>query len=78
VVIVDDTLSTGGTIIALAECIKVRGACLVDVVAVVEKMGGEGMERVRVATALTIQTLLQVKVSRDGVNVLSSDEDVVL
>jgi adenine phosphoribosyltransferase len=47
VIIVEDTISTGGTIIALVNAVRQAGADVVEVLAVVEKLGygGDGPSR---------------------------------
>ena len=45
VIVVDDVISTGGTLLAALESLKVAGATVVDVVVVVRR--GDGVERLR-------------------------------
>jgi adenine phosphoribosyltransferase len=70
VVIIEDTVSTGGTVIALVNCIKARGAHVARIVAVVEKVDNGGVPRILTATGVPVQTLMQIRVRRDRVEVL--------
>jgi adenine phosphoribosyltransferase len=68
--LIDDTLSTGGTIIALTQAIQAQGGKVVGVLAVVEKVDSRGAERVLAETGLHVQTLLRVHTTPTGVTVL--------
>lgn len=70
VLIVDDTLSTGGTLIALIEAIRQRGGDTAGAIAVIEKVDAGGRARVLKATGIHVRTLLQIRVSPGGVTVL--------
>ncbi|MEN4018537.1 MAG: hypoxanthine/guanine phosphoribosyltransferase [Methanobacterium sp.] len=63
VLVVDDVVSTGGTMIAVLNALKSSGVEIVDVVAVVEK--GEGKQRVKNETGYEVKTLVKVDV-KDG------------
>lgn len=63
VVIVDDVISTGGTMVSLIEAIRQCGSEIVDVVCVAEKSEYRGVERVRDETGITIKTLLKLDLS---------------
>jgi adenine phosphoribosyltransferase len=63
VCLVDDVLSTGGTLIAVVKALRVIGAVLVDTVVVVEK--GEGRKRLEEELGIKVKTLVRVEV-RDG------------
>jgi len=63
VLVVDDVVSTGGTMIAVLNALKSSGVEIVDVVAVVEK--GEGKMRVKKETGYEVKTLVKVDV-KDG------------
>lgn len=60
VLVVDDVVSTGGTMIAVLNALKSSGVEIVDVVAVVEK--GEGKQRVKNETGYEVKTLVKVDV----------------
>ncbi len=46
VIVIDDTISTGGTLVALLSAVQDLGAVVHDVVALVEKVDNHGVERV--------------------------------
>lgn len=63
VVIVDDVISTGGTMVSLIEAIRQCDCEIVDVVCVAEKAAYRGVERVRDETGISIKTLLKLDLS---------------
>lgn len=71
VTIVDDTISTGGTMIALIEAIREAGASVAEAHCVVEKHENGGVERVRSETGVEVTTAISIEVDTDGVTVLS-------
>lgn len=70
VVIVDDTLSTGGAIVSLVEAVRRSGAEVVDVVCAIEKIQNNGREHVFNKTGMAVKTLVRVVLSEDRVRVL--------
>ena len=64
VVIVDDMVSTGGTMIALIKAIQQAGAEILDIVCVGEKPAYNGVERIFEETGFRVKTL--VKIDVDG------------
>ncbi|WP_063899060.1 phosphoribosyltransferase family protein [Burkholderia ubonensis] len=70
VVIVDDLISTGGTLIGLVEAVRRAGAHVEQIVCVAEKADYAGVERVRDATGLDVTTLVRVSVAGDTSRVL--------
>jgi phosphoribosylanthranilate isomerase/adenine/guanine phosphoribosyltransferase-like PRPP-binding protein len=63
VVIVDDLISTGGTLIGLIEAVRRAGAHVEQIICVAEKLDYAGVERVRNVTGLEVKTLVRVRVS---------------
>lgn len=63
VVIVDDVISTGGTMISLIQAIQQCGSTIVDVVCVAEKSDYHGVQRVYDETGIVVKTLLQLDLS---------------
>jgi adenine phosphoribosyltransferase len=63
ILVVDDVLSTGGTMVAVLNALKGAGVEVVDIVTVVEK--GNGKERVKNETGYEVKTLVKVDV-KDG------------
>lgn len=72
VVIVDDMISTGGTMLALIEAVKLAGAEIVDIVCVVEKVDYGGVQRIVNQTGIQIKTLVKVSVSGERSKVLKA------
>ena len=70
VTIIDDTLSTGGAVIAMVEAVKGAGAQLVEVVCAVEKVGNNGFDNVLAKTGVAVKTLMKIVVSEKGVHVI--------
>ena len=68
--IVDDTLSTGGTVIALIDAIRRRGGHVAGAVATIEKVDEGGRARVFDATGVTVLTVMKIRATREGVVVL--------
>lgn len=75
VLVVEDTISTGGVLIALIRTIRELGAEVAGVVAVVDKVHDGGVERVRRETGVAIQTLLPIAIEGGRVKVLERDVD---
>jgi len=65
IILVDDVVSTGGTMTAVLNALKSMGVEVMDVIAVVEK--GEGKEIVERNTGFKIKSLLKVNVKNDKV-----------
>jgi adenine phosphoribosyltransferase len=60
VIIVDDVISTGGTLIAVLNCLLDMGVDIVDVIVVIEK--GDNKQQVEQQTGVEITTLVKVDV----------------
>jgi adenine phosphoribosyltransferase len=63
VLIVDDVLSTGGTMVAIIKALEKAGAHIKDIVCVIER--GNGKEEVKKKTGYDVKTLVKIDV-RDG------------
>jgi len=66
VTIIEDTISSGGTIIALVNAVREAGAEVVEVLAVVEKIGYGGVDRVKAETGIVVKTGIGIKVDDAG------------
>lgn len=66
VVLIDDTLASGGTMVALINAIREAGATVVDIRVVVEKLGYGGREKVATVTDLYIHAGLGIAVDDAG------------
>ena len=70
VIIIDDTISTGGTLIALLCAVREIGAHVHDVVALVEKVDNRGVERIFEKCGVRVKTLLKIRIVDGRVVVL--------
>jgi len=65
VLIVEDLLSTGGTMIALIQAVRQAGAEIADAVAVAVKSEYGGADRVRRETGVAVKTLVRIDVGSE-------------
>lgn len=70
VTIVDDTISTGGTMVAMIEAVRDAGATVSEAHCVVEKTENGGVERVADETGVEVTTAVEIEVDSDGVTVV--------
>lgn len=70
VTIIDDTLSTGGTLISLINAVRDAGGTVLDVICVVEKVGNGGASNVYEATGVSVKSILKIKVTEHRVEIL--------
>lgn len=70
ILIIDDTLSTGGTMVALINAVKEAGATVVGAIAIVEKISNKGRKLVYDKTGVDVKTCMKIEVSEQGVEVL--------
>jgi len=69
VVIVDDVISTGGTLKAIVQALKAMGVEVTDIIVVVQKT--DGLERLEAELGMKIKTLVRVDVKDGKVRVLT-------
>jgi cysteine synthase len=62
VVIIDDTVSTGGTLVALVEAVRRAGAEVIEALVVTEKPANGGAEAVRVRCGVEVKPVLRVAI----------------
>ena len=70
ITIIDDTISTGGTIISLINALKQKDVEIVDIIALVEKINSNGVERVYKETGIKVKTIMKIKVDDNKVHVV--------
>jgi adenine phosphoribosyltransferase len=70
VTIVDDTLSTGGTLLSLLEGVRKRGVTASEILVLVEKVDNGGRARLAAITDIAVRTVMKIRVSEQGVVVL--------
>jgi adenine phosphoribosyltransferase len=71
VLIIEDTISTGGTLIALAEAVEACGGVVVEARAVVEKVRNRGREAIAERYDFPVSSVMQIEVQDGRVTVLS-------
>ena len=64
--LIDDTLATGGTIIALAKAAELANAQIVDIRVIVEKLGMGGRERIRDKLGIEVKSAIQISIDKTG------------
>jgi adenine/guanine phosphoribosyltransferase-like PRPP-binding protein len=72
VTIVDDMVSTGGTMVALIQAIQLAEADIIDIVCVAEKVEYSGVERIFNETGYAVKTLVKISVKGDRSKVIYS------
>ena len=72
VIVVDDVISTGGTLLAVLKSLKVAGAIVKDIVVVVQR--GDGVERLR-AEGYQVKTMVNVEVDENQVTKVSESDN---
>lgn len=71
VTIIDDLVSTGGTLIALIKTIEKIGAEIVGIVCLAEKINYHGCERIKKETGYEVKTLLKIDVSGEKSKIIT-------
>jgi adenine/guanine phosphoribosyltransferase-like PRPP-binding protein len=71
VIVVDDMISTGGTMLALIEAVKTAGADIVDIICVAEKLENDGVSRVFDKTGFRVKTLVKFSVEGERSKVIN-------
>jgi len=71
VLIVDDMISTGGTMLALIQLVSMAQAEIVDVICLAEKVEYGGVERVNKETGIEVKTIVKVSVAGPRSRVLN-------
>ena len=75
IILVDDVVSTGGTMIAVLKALERMGVKVVDVIAVIEK--GNGNDIVKNETGFNVKSLLKVNVVEGKVVIEGSVDEIV-
>lgn len=70
VIIVDDMISTGGTMLALIEAVRLAKAEIVDIVCVGEKVDYGGVQRIANETGCRVKTLVKISVAGETSKVI--------
>jgi adenine phosphoribosyltransferase len=72
VIIVDDMISTGGTMLALIKAVKSARAKIVDIVCVAEKVEYGGVDKVAKGTGYKVKSLLKVSATGEKSKVIQT------
>ena len=72
VIIVDDMISTGGTMLALIKAVQSARAKIVDIVCVAEKVEYGGVDKVAKETGYKVKSLLKVSVTGEKSKVIQT------
>jgi len=77
VIIIDDTVSTGGTLVALIEAVRRCGAEVLEALVVTEKPANGGVAAVRARSGVEVKPVLRVAIDAASglVHVLPPDDD---
>jgi len=63
VVIIDDIISTGGTMIGMIKTLEKIGAKIVDIIVLAEKIDYQGVNKVKKTTGFDVRSLIKISVS---------------
>lgn len=74
VLIIDDVVSTGGTMIATIKALLSMGVEIVEAIAIVEK--GNGKDLVEKETGYPLKTIVKIDVDENEVHIKSTIEDI--
>ena len=72
VVIIDDIISTGGTMIGIIDTVKKIGAEIVDIIVLAEKIEYGGVQRIFTETGISVNTLIKISVAGKTSKVLKN------
>jgi adenine/guanine phosphoribosyltransferase-like PRPP-binding protein len=72
VVIVDDMVSTGGTLLALIHAVQFANADIVDIICVAEKIEYGGVEKIAQEKGFNVKTLLKISTSGEKSKVIQT------
>jgi len=73
VCIIDDLISTGGTLIGMIKAIQKIGADIRDIIVIGEKIEYKGVERVHTETGIHVQSILEISVENNYSEVITSN-----
>ncbi len=72
VCIIDDIISTGGTIIGMVKAMQEIGAEIVDIIVIGEKIEYKGVERVFNETGFSVKSIFKISISDESSTVIES------
>jgi adenine phosphoribosyltransferase len=65
VIVVDDTISTGGTLVALIQAVHGAGAKVVEVLVAVEKTAAGGADRIWNSFGIRVRSVIRIEIDPD-------------
>jgi len=71
VVIIDDIISSGGTMIGIIKTIQAIGAHIVEIIVLAEKVEYKGIQRVKEETGQDVQSLMKISIAGQKSKLLS-------
>ncbi len=72
VIIVDDMISTGGTVLALIQAVQLAKGKIVDIICVAEKIEYDGVQRIAKETGYQVKTLLKISIAGERSKVIQT------
>ena len=72
VIIIDDIISTGGTMIGIIKTLKKIGAEIIDVLVLAEKIEYSGIKKVKNETDIDVRSLIKISVAGTRSKVLNA------
>jgi adenine/guanine phosphoribosyltransferase-like PRPP-binding protein len=72
VVVIDDFVDSGGTLTALIKAVKNKGAKIIDVVALAEKVNQNGVEKIKKVTGVDVKTIIKIDTSGKSSKVVNA------
>ena len=72
VIIVDDMISTGGTMLALIQAVQLAKGKIVDIICVAEKVEYDGVKRIAKETGYQVKTLVKISVAGESSKVVQT------
>ena len=72
VIIIEDTVSTGGTLIGIIKTLNKVGAQIVDAIVLVEKIEYQGIKRIERETGVKVRSLIRLSVKGEKSKVINN------
>ena len=72
VIIVDDMISTGGTMLALIQAVQLAKGKIVDIICVAEKIEYDGVQRIAKETGYQVKTLVKISIAGERSKVIQT------
>ena len=72
VIIVDDMISTGGTMLALIQAVQLAKGKIVDIICVAEKVEYDGVQRIAKETGFQVKTLVKISIAGERSKVIQT------